>query len=66
MFSYTHGAMNFTPALAIRKRVANICTMCAGDGWLADFSKNFRASLSSKGLSNEPNLGRIHLSRQYL
>ncbi len=31
-----------------------------------DFSKNLRASLFNKGLSNEPNSGRIHLAGQYL
>jgi hypothetical protein len=32
----------------------------------ADFSKNLRASHPIKGLSNEPNFGRINLAGQYL
>ncbi len=36
------------------------------DGGQADFSKNLRTSLFNKGLSNEPNFGRIHLVGQHL
>jgi hypothetical protein len=36
-------------------------------GWgRADFSKNLRASLFNKYLSNEPNFSWIHLAGQYL
>ncbi len=30
-----------------------------------DFSKNLRASLFNDDISNEPNLGRVHLARKY-
>ncbi len=53
--------------------IANYCTRwnykfkgLSQDGGRADFSKNLRASLFYKYLSNEPNFGRIHLARQYL
>jgi hypothetical protein len=66
--------MNFIHALAIRFRIANSCTTwseeifkgLSQDGGRADFSKNLRASIFNKGLSNEPNFGRIHLAGQYL
>ncbi len=68
-----HAVMNFIPVLAIRYQIANSCTRLRGifeglsqNGLWADFSKNLRASLFNKGLSNEPNFGRIHLAGQYL
>jgi hypothetical protein len=71
--TYPYGATNFIPALAIRFRIANSCTSCreiftelSQDGERADFSKNLRASLFNKDLSNGPNFGRIHLAGQYL
>jgi hypothetical protein len=36
------------------------------DGGRADFSKNLRATLLKKGLSDEHNFGRIYLVGQYL
>ena len=71
--AYPYGATNFIPALAIRFRIANSCTTwseifkgLSQDGGQADFSKNLRTSLFNKGLSNEPNFGRIHLVGQHL
>jgi hypothetical protein len=66
-----YGTMKF-PALEIRFRIANSHTRWRCDfkelsqvgGW-ADFSKNLRASLFNKGLSNEPNFGRNHPAGQY-
>ncbi len=73
--AYPYGAMNFILALAIYFRIAktvNSCTRWRGifkelsqDGGRDDYSKHLRASLFKKGLSNEPNLGRIHLTGQY-
>ena len=60
--------------LAIECIMGNYCTRWRplalkgshemGDGW--NFLKSRRASLFNDDLSNEPNLGRIHLAGQYL
>ncbi len=67
------GMMHFILALAIRSRIVNSCTRWRGifkelsqEGGQADFSKNLRASHLNKGLSNEPNFGRINLAGKYL
>jgi hypothetical protein len=64
--SYPYGAMNFMPALGIRILIAHSCTRCrwilkrlSQDGEQVDFSKNLRASLFKKRLSNELNFSRI-------
>jgi hypothetical protein len=68
---YPYGAMHFIPALAIHFRIAKTVKSCrrwhgvfkelSQDGGRADYTKHLRASLFNKGLSNEPNFGRIHL-----
>jgi hypothetical protein len=65
--------MNFIPDLEIRFLIAKGRSRCcrifkglSQDGGWADFSKNVRASLFNKGLSNEPNFGQIHLAGQDL
>ncbi len=70
--AYPYGATNFISALAIRFPIANSYTTwseifkgLSQDGERADFSKSLRASLFNKGLSNEPNFGRIHLAGQH-
>jgi hypothetical protein len=71
--AYLYGAMNFIPGMAIHLRISNSFTRWRGilkglsqDGGQADYSKNLSASFFNKGLTNEPNLGRIHLVEQYL
>jgi hypothetical protein len=63
--------MNVIPVLGILFRIANSlgrwrCNFkgLSQDGGWVDFSKNLRASLFNKGLSNVPNFGGIHLAGQ--
>ncbi len=51
--------------LAIRNIIAT--AVQGGAEWgTGGFCENLHASLFDKGLSNEPNLGQIHLAGQYL
>jgi hypothetical protein len=61
------------PPLTIRILIANSSRRWRGifkellqDGGRADFSKNLRASLLNKYLTNEPSFSWIHLAGQYL
>jgi len=68
-FSFPYSAMNFMAVLGISFLLANSCTTWRGifkglsqDRRRADFSKNLRASLFNKFLSNKPNFSRIPIS----